>query len=413
MPASWEVLLEQARSTFADRFGGGPAAFGCAPGRVELLGNHTDYNGGLVMAAAIDRFTIVAGRRSTDRKATVRSVNFGQTDTFPVDAIERTEEGEWTRYVRGACWSLAQWRGPFAAGFEAVVVGDVPLGAGLSSSASLQASVAWFAIQLGVVPNRSADEEASDRGDLALMELAGVLRRSENEFVGVGSGLLDQFTSLFGRADHALFLDCDTLLHDRLPLGSPTPAIVVCDSKTSRRLADGMYNRRRAECERVAAVFRDEFAHRDNFQLSWLALEQLEAAWNHLDPVGRKRARHVLSENERVRQGVEALKGGDLAAFGTLMSASHVSSRDDFENSSPALDALIEAAQGAPGFLGGKLSGAGWAGCTVNLVDAQRAHEFAEAVRTTYSRKTGTIPEIHVCRAADGAFGRDLVSSSS
>jgi galactokinase len=407
MPASWEVLLEQARSAFADRFGGETAALGCAPGRVELLGNHTDYNGGLVMAAAIDRFTVVVGRRSSDRKATVRSVNFGQTDNFPVDEIERTEEGEWTRYVRGVCWALAQWRGPFVAGFEASVVGDVPLGAGLSSSASLQASVAWFAIQLGLVPSRSAHVETSDRTDLPLLELAGVLRRSENEFVGVGSGLLDQFSSLFGRADHALFLDCDTLLHSRLPLGSPAPAIVVCDSKTSRRLADGMYNRRRAECDRVANAFRDEFAHRGNFQLSWLTLEKLEAAWNHLDPIGRKRARHVLSENERVRQGVEALKVCDLAAFGKLMSLSHASSRDDFENSSPALDALIEAAQGAPGFLGGKLSGAGWAGCTVNLVEAQQAHDFAEAVRDNYSGKTGTTPEIHVCRVADGAFGRE------
>jgi galactokinase len=413
MAASWEVLLEQARSAFADRYGGEPASFGCAPGRVELLGNHTDYNGGLVMAAAIDRFTVVAGRRSNGRMAIVRSVNFGQSDTFSVDAIERTDEGEWTRYVRGVCWSLTQWQGPFAAGFEASIVGDVPLGAGLSSSASLQASVAWFAIQLGLVPRLSAHDQAVDCADLPLMELAAVLRRSENEFVGVGSGLLDQFTSLFGRADHALFLDCDSLVHDRLPLGSPSPAIVVCDSKTSRRLADGMYNRRRAECDRVAAAFRDEFACRGNFQLSWLTLEQLEAAWNRLDPVGRKRARHVLRENERVRQGVEELKRGNLAAFGELMSSSHVSSRDDFENSSPALDALVEAAQGARGFLGGKLSGAGWAGCTVNLVEGQHAHEFAESVRTTYSRKTGTIPEIHVCRAADGTFGRDLVPSGS
>ncbi len=414
MAASWELLLEQARSAFGDRFGGEPVSFGCAPGRVELLGNHTDYNGGLVMAAAIDRSTVVVGRRAEGRMARVRSVNFGQSDTFGVDAIERTDEGEWTRYVRGVCWSLAQWQGPFAAGFDATIVGDVPLGAGLSSSASLQASVAWFTIQLGLVPSRSAHDGAYAAGtDLPLMELAGTLRRSENEFVGVGSGLLDQFTSLFGRADHALFLDCASLLHDRLPLGSPAPAIVVCDSKTSRRLADGMYDRRRAECDRVAAAFRDEFARRGDFQLSWLTLEQLEAAWNRLDPVGRKRARHVLRENERVRQGVEALKRGDLAAFGELMSLSHASSRDDFENSSPALDALIEAAQGAPGFLGGKLSGAGWAGCTVNLVEGQHAHQFAEAVRTKYSRTTGTIPDIHVCRAADGAFGRDLVPSGS
>ena len=189
------------------------------------------------------------------------------------------------------------------------------------------------------------------------MELAQALRRSENEFVGVGSGLLDQFSSLFGRADHALFLDCDTLIHDTLPLGKPAPAIVVCDSKTSRRLADGMYDRRRAECDRVAEFFRDKIPHRRAFQLSWLTLDQLEAEWEHLDPIGRKRARHVLSENERVRIGVEALKHGDVATFGRLMSASHASSRDDFENSSPGLDALVEAAESAPGFLGGKLSG--------------------------------------------------------
>ena len=315
------------------------------------------------------------------------SVNFGQTDAFSLDAIERTEAGAWTRYVRGVCWALTEWRGPLASGFEAVIVGDVPLGAGLSSSASLQASVAWFLIQLGLVPGRSSRDFDGDRADLLRMELAKTLRRSENEFVGVGSGLLDQFSSLFGRAGHALFLDCDTLVHDRLPLGNPAPAIVVCDSKTSRRLADGMYDQRRAECERVAAVFRDRIPHRGEFRLSWVALEQLEADWEHLDPVGRKRARHVLSENERVRQGVEALKAGDIVAFGRLMSASHASSRDDFENSSPALDALIEAAEAAPGFLGGKLSGAGWAGCTVNLVRAEQRR------RLRRGRPHGLCPE--------------------
>ena len=238
------------------------------------------------------------------------------------------------------------------------------------------------------------------------MQLAMTLRRSENEFVGVGSGLLDQFSSLFGRADYALFLDCASLLHDRLPLGDPSPAIVVCDSRTSRQLADGMYNQRRGECDRVVGdVSGPDPTSRGIPALVGDSLDQLEADWNHLDPVGRKRARHVLSENERVRQGFEALKSGDIPVFGRLMSASHASSRDDFENSSPALDALIEAAEAAPGFLGGKLSGAGWAGCTVNLVKADRAGEFAEAVTDGYSRKTGVSPEIHVCHAADGAFG--------
>jgi galactokinase len=404
--------VTQARAAFTARFGGEPAVVGCAPGRVELLGNHTDYNGGLVMAAAIDRSTVVVGRRSAGREASVDSVNFGKTDDFSVDEIERSEAGDWSQYVRGVCWALNDWGGPLASGFEASIAGNVPLGAGLSSSASLQASAAWFLIQLGILPGGSSRDFNGHRNDLLRMDLAQALRRSENEFVGVGSGLLDQFSSLFGRADYALFLDCDTLIHDRLPMGNPAPAIVVCDSKTSRRLADGMYDQRRAECDRVAAAFRDKIPHRRAFQLSWLTLDQLQADWEQLDPVGRKRARHVLSENERVRLGVEALKRNDVVAFGRLMSASHASSRDDFENSSKTLDALIEAAERAPGFLGGKLSGAGWAGCTVNLVRAELAHDFAESVRETCSRTTETIPEIHVCRAADGAFGLDLVPSS-
>jgi galactokinase len=408
MATPWEPLLARARSAFVDRFCGEPAAMGWAPGRVELLGNHTDYNGGLVISAAIDRSTVVVGRRVEGREARFESLNFGQGDEFPLDAIECPEAGTWARYTRGVCWALSEWAGPLESAFEAVTDGDVPLGAGLSSSASLQASVACFLIQLDLVPGRPRRDFSRDVGDLHRMELAMTLRRSENEFVGVGSGLLDQFSSLFGRADHALFLDCDTMVHARLPLGRPAPAIVVCDSKTSRRLADGMYDQRRAECERVAAVFRDRIPHRGEFRLSWVSLEQLEAEWNALDTVGRKRARHVLSENERVRAGVEALKRGDVAAFGRLMSASHASSRDDFQNSSHALDTLIEAAEAAPGFLGGKLSGAGWAGCTVNLVHADRAGDFAEAIRSGYARETGTVPEVHICRAADGAIGRDL-----
>jgi galactokinase len=403
--------LARARSAFADEFDGEPAVMGWAPGRVELLGNHTDYNGGLVIAAAIDRGTVVAGRRDRDpgrARACISAANLGLADSFFLDAIEPTEAGSWSRYTRGVCWAMTEWAGRLESGFEAVIVGDVPLGAGLSSSASLQASVAWFLIQLGVVPHRPGRDFTLDVGDLERMELAKTLRRSENEFVGVGSGLLDQFSSLFGRADHALFLDCGALVHARLPLGDPAPAIVVCDSKTSRRLADGMYDQRVAECDRIVKLYRDRIPHHGEFLLSWVPLEQLTADWETLDPIGRKRARHVLTENERVRQGVEALKRGDVASFGRLMSASHASSRDDFENSSRELDALIEAAGSAPGFLGGKLSGAGWAGCTVNLVQADRAGDFAESVRTQYARMTGITPEIHVCHAADGAFGRDL-----
>ena len=174
-----------------------------------------------------------------------------------------------------------------------------------------------------------------------------------------------------------------------------------------------MYDQRRAECDRVAAAFRDKFIHRHGFQLSWVSLEELEAEWDQLDPVGRKRTRHVLSENERVRQGVEALKGNDVVAFGPAdVGVARLPAATTSRIGSPSpLDALIEAAESAPGFLGGKLSGAGWAGCTVNLVHSELADDFAESVRATHSRKTGTTPEIHICRAADSAFGFDLVPS--
>jgi galactokinase len=308
------------------------------------------------------------------------------------------------------CWALTQWRGPLAHGFDAVIAGDVPLGAGLSSSASLQASIAALLIELGVVPGASTSNLATERGDPLRMELAQVLRRSENEFVGVGSGLLDQFSSLFGREGCALFLDCSTLDFDRLPLGVPAPAIVVCDSQTSRRLADGMYNQRRAECERVVSAFEDRFPGHATPSLSLLSLSDVESKWHSLDPTGRKRARHVLSENERVRSGALCLKSGETEAFGALMSASHASSRDDFENSSAALDTLIEVATTAPGFLGGKLSGAGWAGCTVNLVRAHQAADFSRAVAERYLARTGISPELHVCQATEGANARRLAT---
>jgi galactokinase len=393
---------QTALDAFVATFGGSPAVLARAPGRVELLGNHTDYNGGLVLAAAIDRDTVVVGRRREDRQAEVRSANLDEFEAFSVDALEPGPVGDWGRYVRGVAWALQERDGPLAAGFEAALAGAVPIGAGLSSSASLQAAVALFLLAAGLVPGG-----ASERlDDAARMALAHTLRRSENAFVGVNSGLLDQFSTLFGRAGHALRLDCLTLDYERVPLGTPAPAIVVCDSKTSRRLADGMYNRRREECERVVDYFRGLKGDQAVRLLRDVTLDELREHWDRLDPVGRLRARHVLTENDRVRRGAEALKAGDVATFGRLMSASHASSRDDFANSSAALDALIEAAEAAPGFLGGKLSGAGWAGCTVNLVAAGRAEAFAEAVSRGYARATGVEPAVHICHAADGASGR-------
>ena len=384
----------QALHLFRETYGAAPEFLARAPGRVELLGNHTDYNGGFVLAVAIDRYTAVAGRSVSGGRGRIRSAAFGHDD-FPVDDPERGAPGAWERYVRGVVWSL-----DVRAGFEASLAGDVPLGAGLSSSASLQAALATFLIASGVCAEPDSDDR---RPDAVRMALARALQRSENDFVGVASGLLDQFTVLFGREGESLLLDCRSLAFERLPLGLPTPAIVVCDSKTSRRLADGMYNRRRAECETVVDHFR---RLRGPNAVRWLrdvSLEDLTADWDALDPVGRLRARHVLTENARVIDGAAALRRGDLTTFGRLMSVSHASSRDDFANSAPALDALITSAERSPGFLGGKLSGAGWAGCTVNLVAIDSADAFASSVASEFSRLTGHVPDIHVCRSADGA----------
>jgi galactokinase len=406
-----DELEARAIAAFKARYGCRPTSFGCAPGRVELLGNHTDYNGGLVMAVAIDRFTVALGRPVPGQTCRVHTLNFDGDDVFDLGRIEPGETGHWTNYVKGVIWAIQDTMGPsLNSGFEMAIAGNVPMGTGLSSSASLAAAVAFFLLQAGLVPGRPVSRYQGEHADPARMHLAKVLRRSENHFVGVGSGLLDQFSCLFGRAHHAVFLDCQTLHFDRLPLGEPGPAIVVCNSGTTRRLAESMYNLRRAECESIVGYFQAKKKTEPIASLRDVTLDELTEDWDRLDPVARKRARHILTENERVYLGSVALRAGELTEFGRLISASHASSRTDFENSSPALDALIEVAEAAPGFLGGKLSGAGWAGCTVNLVLADQAESFAESVRTAYARKLGVTPEIHICEAGAGALGREVTA---
>lgn len=395
-----EPLETLAYHAFTNTFGAKPALQAKAPARVELLGNHTDYNGGLVLAAAIDRYTVVAGdRHGPASSAAFRSLNFDDSiEKVDLAEIKPGAEGTWGRYVRGVLWALQETYGNLGGGFRGAIVGNVPLGAGISSSASLQASLAVWILNL-----REQEGLPIPRDDAERMTLAKTLQRSENDFVGVASGLLDQFAVVFGREGHALSLDCRSLAFERLPMGETPPEIVICDTKTSRRLADGMYNQRREECERVVSAFRKI---QGPAKIGWLrdiSLDDLDAEWTNLDPVGRLRARHVLTENRRVERGAEALKRGGLAEFGQLMSESHASSRDDFGNSSPALDDMIEAAEACPGFLGGKLSGAGWAGCVVAMVEHGKGNDFAEDARKRYANATGVVPEIHVCRAAEGA----------
>jgi galactokinase len=322
-----------------------------APGRVNLIGEHTDYNQGFVLPCAIDRFTAVTATPRNDRTVDVES--FGERDVFSLDAIERTHT--WRDYVRGVVRLL-----PLEHGASLRIESTVPRGAGLSSSAALEVAV------------------ARAFSDLPGEELALLAQRAENEFVGVQSGIMDQFAVTLARAGHALLLDCRDLTYRHIPIPDGI-AIIVCDSHVERRLAHSGYNERRAECEAAAAR---------------LGLESLRDAT--LEQVrDRPRARHVVSENERTLRGAAALEAGDCVTFGELMNASHASLRDDYEVVPPALDRLAAATRTVDGCYGSRITGAGFGGCTVSLV----ARAAVDAVRAAAEALGATV---YVCRASDG-----------
>jgi galactokinase len=333
-----------------------------APGRVNLIGEHTDYNDGFVLPVAIDRYTTVEARDREDRRVTVAALDLGESDSFEIDAIERTNT--WADYVRGVVELLG-----LSQGADLRISSEVPLGAGLSSSAALE-------IAVGRALSR-----------LPGPELALLAQRAENEFVGVKCGIMDQFTSANAHAGHALLLDCRDLSYRHIPLPQ-SAVIVVCDSRIERRLAASGYNERRASCEAAARLLGVP-ALRD------ATLDQVES----LPPELRHRARHVVSENERTVAAAAALERGNLAQVGRLMDESHVSMRDDYGIVPPQLDKLAAAARAVDGCFGARLTGAGFGGCTVNLVRADAADSVkaaAEALGAT----------VYVCTAASGAVVR-------
>ncbi len=356
-----------------------------APGRVNLIGEHTDYNEGFVFPAAIDLGISIALVPTDDRRVEVTLAESGERDGFHLDAIG-DRRGRWIDYVAGTAWALAEVE-VATRGFRGLLVSDLPSGAGLSSSAAIELASAW-ALSSG------------DRPDLDTMRLAQVAQRAENAYVGVDSGLMDQFAVAFGEADHALLLDCRSLEHRavRLPAGT---SLIICHSGSPRRLAASEYNTRRAECERAVAALRaiddSVMALRD------VTPKLLESGRDRLDDTAYRRARHVVTENGRVMAVIAALEAGDVAAVGAAMDASHVSLRDDFEVSSPALDALVGVARSVPGVIGARLTGAGFGGCTVNLVRDEAVGALRDAVLAQYEVRTGLTPRVIAVRAADGA----------
>ena len=357
-----------------------------APGRVNLIGEHTDYNDGFVMPAALEFYTYVAAGPRTDRELSVYSIDFDETKCFHLDDLAGGPTGHWSDYVRGVA-DVVNASGDPIRGANLVIKGEVPIGAGLSSSAALEvATVLALLANSGLTWGR--------------VDVAKACQRAEHEYAGTKCGIMDQFISCCARANHALLLDCRSLEYELLRIEDRV-RIVICNTMVKHELAGGEYNRRRADCE-AGVRFLQRYLP-DIRALRDVSPSQLAEYGVGLPPETYRRCQHVISENARVLEAVQALKDGDLLRFGVLMYASHASLRDDYEVSCKELDLMVELARKCGGVYGARMTGGGFGGCTVNLVDANAVEEFKAAIAGDYNDATGLHPEIYVCTAADGA----------
>jgi galactokinase len=371
---------------FAQRFPGDAPRFFQAPGRVNLIGEHIDYNDGFVLPVAIDRQVMLGGRLRADDRVRLWSVHFEQGSEFSLQQVTPEPAAPWSNYVRGVALVLQQ-EGFALHGMDAVIAGNVPIGSGLSSSAALEIATAVAFRDLCAL-------------DISPLELALLCQRAENEFVGMKCGIMDQFIATFGQHGNALLIDCRSLGQELVPLPSAV-SVVVCDTMKRRGLVDSEYNARRQECEQGIELLRQHLP--DVTALRDITSVHLARYGHVLPPVVRKRCRHVVSENERVLQAVGALRTGDVTEFGRLMDLSHASLRDDYQVSCPELDSMVEAAHRTPGCLGARMTGAGFGGCTVNLVRSETTSDFAQEVAGRYRQQTGVTPEVYICEAGAGA----------
>ncbi|HXI93272.1 MAG TPA: galactokinase [Blastocatellia bacterium] len=356
-----------------------------APGRVNLIGEHTDYNDGFVMPAAIDLCTQVAIKHRDDRKLIITSDNLSEKVVFDLDEPAPRTRGHWSDYVRGVAVMLER-AGYRLSGADLAIRSDVPIGAGLSSSAALEVATGYAMLETSGI-------------EIDRLELAKLCQQAENEFVGMRCGIMDQFTSCCGQAGTALMLDCRSLEYRLLPLREDA-RLVICNTMVKHELGSSEYNTRRAECEEGVKQFANLLP--DIQALRDVTVNDLERCGHNLNQVTYKRCRHVISENARVMEATAALERGDLNAFGDLMAQSHRSLRDDYEVSCAELDTMVDLATKIEGVFGARMTGGGFGGCTINLVKADSVAEFKRIVAHGYELATGLTPEIFVCSTADG-----------
>ncbi|MBB5344095.1 galactokinase [Tunturibacter empetritectus] len=377
---------EEALRLHQQRFGLEGKLF-AAPARVNLIGEHTDYTGGLVMPMAIDFRTVAVLSQREDQRAVFYSANYDEEVSFEVASLERAPKRHWSDYPAGVLWSLKQ-QGIAVSGFNMTLAGDVPLGAGLSSSASVEVATA-----LALLAHAGAT--------LPLEKLANLCRHAENEYVGAKSGIMDQFVVAGAVAHRAMLLDCRSLTFELLPLPDQV-RVVICNSMVKHAVATGEYGDRRDEVEAGQAVLQHERPHVK--LLRDATLEDLEACKSKMSAASFARCKHIITENQRVLDAREALLHDDMKQFGSIMVEAHKSMRDDFAASCKEVDTLVEIATQQPGCFGARITGGGFGGCTVNVVRAEAAEQFVATLKDEYAAKTGIIAQCFISAPSDGAL---------
>jgi galactokinase len=388
----------------------GPLGSAWAPGRINYIGEHTDYNDGFVLPLAVDRVSAFAGRRRSDSTVRIWSAHFEEYVQFTLTGLpenfeeQRTSLPGWARYVLGVACELLK-DGVLIQGFDAVLGGDVPLGGGMSSSAALEVSTAqafsYFSAGAFTIGEQGATKTP--------MEIAAICQRAEHIASGLRSGILDQAASCLGRPEKAILLDCRTFEHSYLPFAAPELSLVVIDTNVRRELATTAYNERRQQCEEATALIRDLIAKNEpgaRIQhikaLRDITPAQFERYKEQLPEVLRRRAGYIIAENERVHQVVKLLEKGDIEATGPILYEGHAGLRDEYEVSCAELDVLVEIARDVPGVFGARMMGGGFGGCTINLVKTEAVDALRKEVNAQYPARTGLQANIDICRAAAG-----------
>ena len=364
-----------------------------APGRVNLIGEHTDYNEGFVLPIAIEKKIIMLGQLRNDRLVQVFDLGYKVKIKFSLDALTPLKKDTWANYLMGVMDEIQKEGYPLQ-GANLIFISNIPKGAGLSSSAALEVVTALTMAKLNLL-------------EIKPVEMALLCRRAENNFVGVSCGIMDQYVSCLGQKNYTLFIDCRSNDYELIPFKDPNYQVLICNSKIQRGLANSEYNRRREECK-IATEFFKHKLNREIRALRDITIDEFKKYQAQLPEIIARRARHVISENYRVQAGVQALRMGNYSAFGKLMIESHQSLKDDYEVSCAELDFLVDLALKQGGVLGARMIGAGFGGCTVNLLRREYINAFEKTIKQGYKKITGILPDIYVTPPVEGAIVLEL-----